>query len=169
MLPGAETILVTLSPAADPGVVERTLLRLHESRSAGPVRPTAESEPVTIPVRYDGADLRDVADLLGIGVAEVIDRHTSAAWECRFIGFTAGFGYLTASSAGLDVPRRARSRTAVPAGSVALAGGYSAVYPRRGPGGWQIIGTTLAVMWDLDRAQPSLLVPGTRVRFQVAE
>jgi allophanate hydrolase subunit 1 len=67
------------------------------------------------------------------------------------------------------VPRRAQSRTAVPAGSVGLADRYSAVYPRRAPGGWQLIGTTDVAMWDLGRPQSALLAPGTRVRFVEAD
>jgi KipI family sensor histidine kinase inhibitor len=123
---------------------------------------------VEIPVRYDGADLAETAALLGISEPELIARHTAAPWRCAFIGFAPGFGYLEAPGAELAVPRRSQSRTAVPAGSVALAAGYSAIYPRSSPGGWRIIGSTTATLWDLDRPEPALLRPGTRVRFTVA-
>ena len=168
VLPGAETVLVTLTDDADASTVSRMLLRAFENRSGRQARPADHGSVVTIPVRYDGADLDDVARLLDVDTTEVVARHTGVVWQCRFIGFTAGFGYLTAADAGLTVPRREQSRTAVPAGAVALAGGYSAVYPRRAPGGWQLIGTTTATMWDLDRPTPSLLAPGTRVRFREA-
>jgi KipI family sensor histidine kinase inhibitor len=128
----------------------------------------AGGEPITIPVHYDGSDLADAARLLGISEPELITRHTAVEWRCAFLGFAPGFGYLEAPQADLTVPRRAQSRTAVPAGAVALAGGYSAVYPRRSPGGWQLIGRTDTVLWDLARPDPALLRPGSRVRFVVA-
>ncbi|MFE9581037.1 allophanate hydrolase subunit 1 [Nocardia sp. NPDC006044] len=165
VLPAAQTVLVTLTEAADIRAVEAQLRHLFRSvHGAGAVE--VEPEPMcVIPVRYDGPDLESVAAQLGISVAELIAAHTRAVWRCSFIGFAPGFGYLETGGSGLAVPRRAESRTAVPAGSVALADGYSAVYPRRSPGGWQLIGTTDLRMWDLDRAEPSLLRPGTRVRF----
>lgn len=165
VLPAAETVLVTLDGSADPASVEQRLRRLLEDAPfTSPPDPTP-TEPVTIPVRYDGADLDDVAALLGTSTEEVVARHTDRVWRCRFIGFTAGFGYLESEDDNLTVPRREVARTAVPAGAVALADGYSAVYPRRSPGGWQLIGTTDAPMWDLDRDRPALLAPGTLVRF----
>lgn len=167
MIPAARTVLVTLTADADRHRVGIELLRLG---AAIPTAPKAESgtEPpatVTIPVHYDGADLHDVADLLGCTVDEVIAAHTSRLWRCTFLGFAPGFGYLEPDRPGPSVPRRAQSRKMIPSGAVALAGCYSAVYPRRSPGGWQLIGTTDTAMWDLDRAEPSLLRPGTVVRF----
>lgn len=164
-LPAAQTLLVTLEAGAETGAVERALRELLAAPSATRAATDAAEDEVDIPVRYDGADLADVAHLLGIGVEEVIARHTGQVWRCRFIGFTAGFGYLTAPEAGLTVPRRQQSRTAVPPGAVGLADAYSAVYPRRAPGGWQLIGSTDAAMWDLGRPRPALLAAGTRVRF----
>ncbi|MEU0542563.1 carboxyltransferase domain-containing protein [Nocardia sp. NPDC005978] len=125
----------------------------------------ADAEPVVIPVRYDGEDLPAVARLLGITEAEVIAQHTGVEWRCAFAGFAPGFGYLESADSRLSVPRRDRARTAIPAGAVALAGGYSAVYPRRSPGGWQLIGTTEAVMFHVDQDPPALVRAGTRVRF----
>ncbi|MFC9438597.1 allophanate hydrolase subunit 1 [Nocardia sp. NPDC057030] len=165
VLPAAQTVLVTLHDAADLRAVEEQLRQLFRSgQGAGAVAAEPESMCV-IPVRYDGPDLESVAAQLGISVAELVAAHTRAVWRCSFIGFAPGFGYLETGGSGLAVPRRAESRTAVPAGSVALADGYSAVYPRRSPGGWQLIGTTDLRMWDPDRAEPSLLRPGTLVRF----
>jgi KipI family sensor histidine kinase inhibitor len=165
-LPAAETVLVTLEAGAQVAAVESDLRRLlTESSTTGPGPENTADDEVVIQVRYDGADLDDVARHLDISVDEVVARHTGRVWRCRFIGFTAGFGYLVAPGSGLSVPRRQQSRTAVPPGSVALADGYSAVYPRRAPGGWQLIGSTEAPMWDLNRPRPALLSPGTRVRF----
>jgi KipI family sensor histidine kinase inhibitor len=165
VLPAAETVLVTLDGSADPATVERRLRTLLDNPSSTVAADHAQPEPVTVPVRYDGADLEEVASLLGTSTEGVVARHTGRLWRCRFVGFTAGFGYLESEGANLTVPRRDTSRTSVPAGAVALADGYSAVYPRRSPGGWQLIGTTDAPMWDLSRTQPALVVPGTVVRF----
>lgn len=164
--PAAETVLVTLTDGANVLDVRAHLRRLVlQGAPAGATRGTDAVDEVTVPVRYDGEDLDDVARLLELTVAEVIAAHTRRAWRCRFIGFTAGFGYLESDGTDLRVPRRSQSRTSVPAGAVALADTYSAVYPRNSPGGWQLIGTTDVRMWDLGRPQPALLRPGTRVRF----
>ena len=95
----------------------------------------------------------------------MVDAHTGTAWTAAFGGFAPGFAYLSAPGEPLDVPRRDTPRTAVPAGSVALAGTFSAVYPQRSPGGWQLLGRTDLPVLDLDRDPPALLTPGTRVRF----
>lgn len=164
-VPAAETVLITLDPRARVEAVEARLRQVAEAVAAGSAEPADEPEPVLVPVRYDGADLAETAALLGVSRDELIARHTGTLWRCAFLGFAPGFGYLESADAGLAVPRRDRSRTAVPAGSVALAGGYSAVYPRSTPGGWRIIGTTDVRMWDPRRPEPALLRPGARVRF----
>jgi KipI family sensor histidine kinase inhibitor len=168
-LPAARTVLVTLASRTDAAGVER-LLRDTWPGSAMVARESSkEAAAIEIPVCYDGADLVETAALLGLSESELIARHSGAVWRCAFIGFAPGFGYLESSEAEISVPRREQSRTAVPAGAVALAGGYSAVYPRRSPGGWRIIGTTRARMWDLDRREPALLCPGSQVRFVPVE
>ena len=120
---------------------------------------------VEIPVTYDGEDLGDVAELTGLSVEEVIERHTASEFTVAFCGFAPGFGYLVGGDPALQVPRRQSPRTKIPAGSVALAGAFSGVYPQASPGGWQIIGTTPVKMWDLTREPPALFQPGYRVRF----
>ncbi|MGV9415240.1 5-oxoprolinase subunit B family protein [Nocardia sp. NPDC003693] len=139
--------------------------RAHAPDPGEPAAVDSPTEPVLIPVRYDGEDLAAVAELLGLTEAEVIAQHTGVEWRCAFAGFAPGFGYLESPDGRLSVPRRDRARTAIPAGAVALAGGYSAVYPRRSPGGWQLIGTTEAVMFHVDQDPPALVRAGTRVRF----
>ena len=114
----------------------------------------------------DGADLAIVAGDLGMAVEEVIDAHTRTPWRVGFCGFAPGFAYLIDGDPRLNVPRRAEPRSRVPAGSVALAGAFSGVYPRDSPGGWQLIGRTDAVLWDINRSQPALLTPGTQVQFR---
>ncbi|MEU4320750.1 allophanate hydrolase subunit 1 [Nocardia fluminea] len=175
VLPAAETVLVTMHSVSYGVQVRRELVALldrldHEPPQADSPdvsRGTAEDpEPVVeIPVRYDGADLPEVARLLDLSIPEVIAAHTGTVWRCAFVGFAPGFGYLTSPDGRLTVPRRTHARTAIPAGAVALAGGYSAVYPRGTPGGWQLIGTTDLRMWAVDRDPPALVRAGSAIRF----
>ncbi|MFD8549720.1 5-oxoprolinase subunit PxpB [Streptomyces sp. NPDC059649] len=130
-----------------------------------PPRPADDRPAVEIPVRYDGPDLADVAALWDTTPDEVVRRHSGTTFHVAFCGFAPGFGYLTGLPGPLHVPRRDTPRTKVPVGSVALAGPYTGVYPRSSPGGWQLIGTTDAVLWDPRREPAALLTPGTRVRF----
>lgn len=173
VLPAAETVLLTLDSPRDREAVRRALttilVSLRElvgdvSRETMPDS-AFRADPVVIPVRYDGADLDEVAELLELSTAEVIAAHTGTVWRCAFVGFAPGFGYLESPDGRLSVPRRAQARTAIPAGAVALAGGYSAVYPRNTPGGWQLIGTTETRMWDVERDPPALVRAGDTVRF----
>lgn len=122
-------------------------------------------EPMQIRLRYDGPDLTEVAQTLGVDTDEVIRLHTEQIWTSAFIGFAPGFAYLVGEHVQLAVPRRATPRAVVPAGSVALAAGYCGIYPRASPGGWHLIGTADALLWDAAATPPALLAPGTRVRF----
>ena len=120
---------------------------------------------VEIPVVYDGEDLAEVGRLTGLGVDGVIRAHSEADWFAAFGGFAPGFMYCASEAAPFEAPRRSSPRTAVPAGAVAVAGAFSAVYPSTSPGGWQLLGHTTAALWDLGREQPALLQPGDRVRY----
>jgi KipI family sensor histidine kinase inhibitor len=120
---------------------------------------------VTIEVVYDGQDLEEVGRLTGLGADGVVAEHTGQLWTGAFSGFAPGFTYLVGENHTLDVPRQQTPRTSVPAGAVALGGTFSAVYPRKSPGGWQLIGRTDAVMWDLARESPALVRPGDTVRY----
>ncbi len=171
LVPAAETLLVVLDERADAAAVRRRLAELEVDEAAiggkagDQVGEQGEGELVEIPVTYDGPDLADVAGLTGLSEREVVEAHTGSTWRVAFGGFAPGFGYLVGGDPRLEVPRRESSRTKVPAGAVGLAGIFGGVYPRESPGGWQLIGTTEAAMWDLDRDPPALLVPGARVRF----
>ena len=123
---------------------------------------------IVIAVVYDGADLDEVGRITGLGAAGVVTAHTGAPWRVAFGGFVPGFAYLVGGDPRLEVPRREQPRTRVPAGSVALAGEFSGVYPRETPGGWQLIGRTDAALWDIDRDEPALLTAGMTVRFREA-
>ncbi|GLW98082.1 allophanate hydrolase subunit 1 [Microtetraspora sp. NBRC 16547] len=163
VVPAARTLLVRFEPPATPAAVEAAI---RAARPASSGR-TGAGE-VRIPVVYDGADLADVAALTGLTERDVVAAHIGTTWTVAFCGFAPGFGYLTGGDPRLAVPRRTESRVRVPAGSVALAGEFSAVYPRESPGGWQLIGRTDAAVWDLTAEPPALLSPGTRVRFTEA-
>ncbi|WP_141726123.1 5-oxoprolinase subunit B family protein, partial [Actinacidiphila rubida] len=117
------------------------------------------------PVRFDGPDLDGVAALWRTTAPEVVRIVTAAPLRVAFCGFAPGFGYLTGLPPDRHVPRRATPRTGVPAGSVGLAGPYAGVYSRASPGGWQIVGTTEALLWDAAREPAALLAPGRAVRF----
>ena len=166
IVPGARTVLVNLSGPRHQGPV-RTLLADIPVHPPGAPTPAGDADLV-IDVVYDGADLAEVADLLGMTVDDVVAAHTGTAWRVGFGGFAPGFAYLVGGDPRLAVPRRAEPRPRVPAGSVALAGEFSGIYPRESPGGWQLIGRTDAVLWDVERSEPALLVPGMSVRFRSA-
>ena len=156
---GAESLLLRLSaPLSD--------LRRDELEQLKPPRfdPTG-SDLITIEVEYSGEDLAVVAGLLDRSAEDVVAEHCGQTWTVAFCGFAPGFAYLYGENERLTVPRRDAPRTQVPAGAVGLADRWSGVYPRAGPGGWQLIGTTGRSMWDLERDPPALLQPGATVRF----
>jgi KipI family sensor histidine kinase inhibitor len=158
ILPGARTVL--LDGVADPAAVGRLLpdLVAHEPERR-------EGGEVVIPVVYDGPDLDEVAGQWGVDRAEVVRTHTATVFVVAFCGFAPGFGYCAGLPDRLAVRRRVDPRPSVPAGSVALAGEFTSVYPRASPGGWQLIGRSEVRLWRPEQAQPALLAPGTTVRF----
>lgn len=161
MVPAARTLLLTLDPAVTTPSTVAEVVRGATLRPGA--RPHAGD--IEVPVTYDGPDLAEVASLTGMSEREVIAAHTEQEWTVAFCGFAPGFGYMAGSDERLTVPRRTDPRTKVPPGSVAVAGGFSSVYPRESPGGWQLIGRTDVVAWDLTRDPPALFSPGVRVRF----
>lgn len=132
----------------------------------GPSRASPRGAPVEIPVVFDGEDLADVARLAGLTIEDVVARHSAARYRVAFGGFMPGFAYLVGLDPALVVPRLATPRTRVPAGAVAIAGEYAAVYPRATPGGWRLLGRTDVVLFDpAHDERPALLAPGDAVRF----
>ncbi|MFG1784792.1 allophanate hydrolase subunit 1 [Rhodococcus oryzae] len=162
LVPAARTILVRF----DPGRTDRARIA-RWLRETGPESGTHAKAGalVRIPVHYDGPDLAAVGELTGLGPDGVVAAHTGSDWTVAFAGFAPGFGYLVGGDSRLRVPRRDDPRTEVPAGAVGLAGEFSGIYPRKSPGGWQLIGHTTEQMWDADREPPALLRPGDTVRF----
>lgn len=161
LVPAARTVLVVLDrPATDH---DTAALRRLDPHAAVANEPAAVVE---LPVVFDGADLDDVAELTGRSAGDVVRMLTTVELTVAFCGFSPGFGYLTGLPQELHVPRRSTPRTRVPAGSVALAGPYAGIYPQASPGGWQLVGRTDAVLFDVDREPPALLSPGTVVRFR---
>lgn len=161
LLPAARTLLVGFDPRR---IRRGELLERLEQVSAAPVD-RADGAVVEVPTVYDGEDLAEMAELLGMSPEALAERHGGTDWTAGFAGFAPGFVYLVDGDPVFDVPRRSTPRTRIPAGSVALAGRWSGVYPRESPGGWQLIGRTPLRMWDAGREAPAAIRPGDRVRF----
>jgi KipI family sensor histidine kinase inhibitor len=158
VVPGHTTVLVV-------GIETRiAAAELADFRPQG-APPSQPGESLTISVSYDGPDLHDVAATCALSPEEVVRRHREAEYTVAFIGFAPGFAYLIGGDPQLRPGRRDQPRERVPAGSVAVAGEYTAVYPRASPGGWQLIGHTDVVMFDPGRDPPALAAPGATVRF----
>ncbi len=158
-VPGARTLLLRLRAALSPDQRER-LCTLEVPASA-----VGGQQLVEIEVDYSGEDLQEVAELTGLSAQGVVEAHTGQVWTVAFCGFAPGFAYLHGEHDRLRVPRRSSPRTRVPPGSVGLADQWSGIYPREGPGGWQLIGRTDQTLWDLSQSPPALLQPGVQVRF----
>ena len=167
VVPAARAVLVQVEPARLGAARERVAALVAAALPAPP--PSTPGSTLTIEVRYDGPDLPRVASLTGLDAGQVVAAHTGQPWQVAFCGFAPGFAYLEGGDDRLVVPRRETPRTEVPAGSVGLADGYSGIYPRASPGGWQLIGTTTAVLWNVDREPPALLRPGWWVQFVAAD
>lgn len=171
IVPASGTVLLKLDGPGYQGAARQQLskLRLAQEAVEQATAPIDGRADVVIDVVYDGADLDEVVKLTGLGRQDVVAAHTKTPWRVGFAGFAPGFAYLVGGDERLNVPRRSEPRTKVPAGAVGLAGEFSGVYPRESPGGWQLIGRTSkeqAELWDVDREQPALLMPGQWVQFR---
>lgn len=163
VIPADGSLLVILRPGAVPSAALRAALA-----TPGEGAPSLDGKLHFIPVEYGGAagpDLPDLAAQAGMDVAAYIKRHAAAEYRVAFLGFQPGFPYLDGLPEALQAPRRPSPRVRVEAGSVAIGGRYAGIYPASGPGGWQIIGRTAAVLFDPQRDPPALLLPGDRLRF----
>jgi KipI family sensor histidine kinase inhibitor len=167
LVPAARTVLAVASPDdAGRQCLSRLATRLAEWTPVAGTSAVAAGPVTVLPIRYDGPDLAAVATEVGLTVDELARQHARAGYRVAFCGFAPGFAYLTGLPAQLHVPRLDEPRTRVPAGAVGLAGEFCGVYPRESPGGWRLIGSTDAPLWDAGREPAALLAPGTTVRFR---
>jgi KipI family sensor histidine kinase inhibitor len=168
-VPAYASVLVPFDPVAvDPDEAGEMVARVLMELAGEPAATPEAGDVVEIPVRYggdDGPDLADVAALNDLRPSDIIELHAGTEYRVYFLGFAPGFAYLGTLPAQIATPRLPAPRERIPAGSVGIAGGGTAVYPFALPGGWRIIGRTDVPMWNLQRDSPALLRPGDRVRF----
>jgi inhibitor of KinA len=148
---------------------ERVLRWIEASAAAGDRRAPSTGRLVTVPVCYGGEfgpDLEAVAAAHGLSTVGVVALHSGAEYFVSAIGFTPGFPYLGGLPERLQTPRRQTPRLRVPAGSVAIGGAQTGIYPFETPGGWNLIGRTPWRLFNPHAQPPALLLGGDRVRFQ---
>ena len=165
VVPGAASVLILLRPGIEPSAA--LLAALDESHHGSRAKGMAPARH-EIDVRYGGSagpDLADLARLHGMTEREVVSLHSSATYTVGFLGFMPGFAYLIGLPPALVTPRLATPRTRVAAGSVAMGGSFTGMYPRSTPGGWRILGVTDFTLFDANAASPAALTPGDEVKF----
>jgi KipI family sensor histidine kinase inhibitor len=164
IVPAYNTIALHATDPLGDDVVGEVRQRLTEFVGAAPT----PGRQVDVPVRYggaDGPDLEEVAAHAGLSPSEVITLHSGAVYEVAMVGFSPGFPYLAGLPERLAMPRRTSPRTHVPAGSVAIGGRQTGIYPLASPGGWRLIGRTRLSLFNPTQDPPTLLALGDRVRF----
>ena len=174
-IPAYASVLLRFDPRYWSGVGGDPHLQVQAAACAamdepGPV--AAAPRELVIPVCYGGEygpDLAEVAALCRLDAEAVIARHTAADYRVAMLGFAPGFPYLLGLDSRLTVPRRTDPRQRVPAGSVAIGGSQTGIYPEALPGGWQLVGRTPLRLFDITASTPSLLAPGDRVRFRAID
>ena len=151
--------------------IDGTIEQLDEAVQDDTARPP-DGAVIEVPVQYGGdlgPDLPGVAAFAACSEQEAIERHSGREYRVYLVGFVPGFAYMAEVDPSIAAPRRPTPRTAVPAGSVAIAGGQTGIYPIVTPGGWNIIGRTSLLPYDPSRREPFLFKPGDRVRFRQEE
>jgi len=161
----------TVTVYFDPLIVDAAWMESEMRAAAAEVEhaPASAGTQVDVPVCYGGEfgpDLADVATFGGLTTDEVIARHSSATYRVYLVGFVPGFAYMASVDPSIAAPRRPAPRPSVPAGSVAIAGPQTGIYPAVTPGGWNIIGRTALKPYDPARQDPFLLRTGDAVRFR---
>lgn len=165
--PGFTTLLVEFDPHAVERQAVEGAVRAAMELAAPPGDRLGRHR--SIPVAYGdehGPDLEDVAELTGLAADEVVSLHLATRFEVCLLGFSPGFPYLGELPRELEVPRLATPRTRTPAGSVAITGSFSGIYPVTAPGGWRVIGRTSVQLFDPTRDVPCYLLPGDTVTFR---
>lgn len=160
---GEAAVLVRFDPSQTDWIQLQATLAQLPALDAG-----STNDLMTLPVRYDGEDLAAVANSSDLSIDEVISLHSSTTYRVAFDGFSPGFAYLLGLPTQLHLPRRQTPRTRIPAGSLAVAAHYCAIYPSASPGGWHLLGTCNAELFNPHRNPPALLRPGMYVRFKAA-
>jgi inhibitor of KinA len=169
LVPAYTTIGVFLEPT-DAGTFHELRTRIERAMERNVDTAPARLDPIIdVPVCYEdefAPDLEAVAQHTGFAPEEVVRRHSDAVYRVGCVGFTPGFPYLSGLPPELATPRRPSPRKEVPAGAVAIGGTQTGIYPRRSPGGWNIIGRTSLRLFDVERHPPALFQAGDRVRFR---
>lgn len=167
LVPGAATLLVVLEPGA---TCDETILHAVEQQARAVTASTSSSDGRArrhrVPVVYDGEDLPELSARAGIAASDFVAQHAAAEYRVAFVGFQPGFAYLDGLPLALHAPRRAAPRARVPAGSVAIGGEWTGIYPLATPGGWNLIGRTEIGLFDAAQDPPALLQPGDVVAFE---
>ena len=164
--PGYCSVLISFDPRRKEYVQVESLVRDALARLDAVSLPPPRT--LEVPVRYGGAegpDLEEVARLHGMTADEVVRLHLSGDYLVYFLGFSPGFPYMGGMPARIATPRLPAPRVRVPAGSVAIGGEHTGIYPVASPGGWRIIGRTPLDIFRLDRDPLTLLNMGDHVRF----
>jgi inhibitor of KinA len=172
LVPAYATLALHFDPLAwvdaRDGAMQAIAAAVRAVLDAPPDISSQDSATIEISVCYggdEGPDLEALALHARLDIDEVVARHAAASYRVAMIGFAPGFPYLSGLDPTLAMPRRGAPRTHVPAGSVAIGGVQTGIYPSELPGGWQLIGRTPLRLFDPRRDPPSLFVPGDRVRF----
>lgn len=161
LVPAARTVLIEFDSYATSRYEVETLVTQLPLKSVS----NAKSDVLLMGATYDGVDLPFVCDLLGLSRDDFIQWHSSLDWKVAFTGFAPGFGYMVAAEHQTTVPRLDKPRERVPAGSIAMAGHFTGIYPQAVPGGWRIIGHTAHKLFDVTNDPPTEMLPGRTVRF----
>ena len=163
-VPGARTLFVAFDPRILPHEAVRREIRARSGLSSAPRPPRRHEIPVLYGVEM-GPDLSELAARAGMSPEELCRRHAAGEYAVAFLGFAPGWAYLSGLDPALHAPRLPTPRPRVPAGSVAIGGPYTGVYPSATPGGWRLIGRAAVRLFDEEAEPPALFAPGDRVRF----
>jgi len=176
LVPAYASLAVVFDPAqwqADGATpAQHCIAALTRAFATAPAATAESAALIEIPVCYGGdygPDLADAAQRSGLRIEEFTERHAAAGYRVAMLGFAAGFPYLLGLDEQLQQPRRASPRTRVPAGSVAIGGLQTGIYPRELPGGWNLIGRTPLTLFDTQATPPNRLAAGQRVRLRAID
>lgn len=167
-MPGLRTVLIRFDPSLTDAARVSDALADAQLYPSDHVHPDGSGDTVRLRVDYSGPDLDQVCAYTGLTPDEVITAHQAGSYRVALIGMAPGFYFLSGGDARLHSPRRESPRTDVSKGALGLAGDFTGIYPRSGPGGWQLIGRVIDDLWHPTRMPAALLAPGTPVSFTAA-